>query len=158
MKMGTAPSFFNREQLGLADDGTTRGSKVRKEKSMNRNYSMATIQIVTILFATCVFFASCSDDWSMARYEESKRRGNRIIEALDQYMEDHSLYPDDLAILVPEYLDTIEPPVAGNKKWVYWINESKKIFNLGFEDDLESKPECWYSSDINDPGWMCDSK
>lgn len=57
--------------------------------------------------------------WDSHRVKESIRRGDEIVAALKQFKNDHGDYPEKLEQLVPQYLEAIPPPVAGENYWKY---------------------------------------
>ena len=53
--------------------------------------------------------------------EQTKKIGNEIKGALEEYAQKHSKYPKNLNELVPEFLPEINNPRWGMKKWSYSI-------------------------------------
>ena len=98
----------------------------------------------------------CSNRWSDSNVAESKKRGNNINKALLAYKTENSIYPERLDLLVPKYLEKIESPMAGNRKWIYEVYDSNQQYNLGFEGYSEKEPVCWYGS--KSKIWVCDTK
>ena len=56
--------------------------------------------------------------------------GDRIVAALEQYRNDIGHYPDRLNDLVPKYIQQIEPPRYGEKKWDYNHRPGENSFGL----------------------------
>lgn len=54
--------------------------------------------------------------------DESLRRGDRIIAALDAYRAEHGAYPETIDALVPGYLAQIERPTVGDQLWDYRVD------------------------------------
>ncbi|WP_092051418.1 hypothetical protein [Planctomicrobium piriforme] len=50
---------------------------------------------------------------------KTQRLGDHIIGALNRYREERNDFPKSLEELVPDYLETIPPPLYGERKWVY---------------------------------------
>ncbi|QKK06957.1 MAG: hypothetical protein HND58_01465 [Planctomycetota bacterium] len=59
------------------------------------------------------------EDWSEEALSESQRRGDAVISAIKQYQSREGELPPSLEALVPDDIATIEPPVAGNRRWRY---------------------------------------
>ena len=113
---------------------------------------------ILALFLVYIFvlgLGGCSK-WSDEKVDESKKRGDRIIAALENYRNEHSAYPNSLNDLMPKYLKSIEPPVAGNCKWRYDTYEDGKAFRLIFEDETPDEPTGWYDS--KKERWSLDTK
>lgn len=121
---------------------------------------------IRFIIVLLIFLAGCSSEWPESKssssnstrsdFDESKRRGDRISSALAAYRAVNSFYPDNLILLVPKYIPKIEPPTAGNRKWVYQTFENRQRYNLGFKGDSSKEPECWFDS--KDNHWSCDTK
>ncbi|MGD8452101.1 MAG: hypothetical protein PVJ57_09810 [Phycisphaerae bacterium] len=108
-----------------------------------------------VLCALCVLaFWALRSDWTPPRIEESKRIGDRILEACAAYHEDHGRYPASLDKLVPEYLDRIEPPVAGSKTWRYGGNDEACTLTFG---QGEHCYPCCFRSWPKDSQWHMDT-
>lgn len=114
------------------------------------------------LILLVAFFASHSN-WTQKNYDETVRRGNTIIAALEAYHKRYEEYPRALEELRPIYLKEILPPVVGNGQWQY----SNNVGNIsgGFslvvgehliENDPETDPIMWYSPDTK--GWPVDTR
>lgn len=51
--------------------------------------------------------------------EDSKRRGEQLVAALDAYQRERGSFPEQLDELVPEHIATIEQPIWGLQRWRY---------------------------------------
>ena len=85
--------------------------------------------------------------WSSAQMKESRLRGNRIIEALEQYKTTQSFYPGTLQELVPTFLADIQNPLCGTRLWHYEVYGGGHQFSLGFQGSDDREPVLW-SSDL----------
>jgi hypothetical protein len=62
---------------------------------------------------------SCGPLFGKSRLAETKRRGNMIVLAIEQYHADHHEYPTKLELLLPKYIETLPNPEWGVRKWKY---------------------------------------
>jgi hypothetical protein len=69
-----------------------------------------------LVWAILLCCGGCSNDREIP---ETKRRGDQIIEALEQYHADHSRYPTSLEKLLPKYIQEIPVPTWGLRAWRY---------------------------------------
>lgn len=104
------------------------------------------------------------------RVSESMCSAELIISALSDYHERFGEYPPALDALVPDFMDDIPAPTAGNRKWFYRTKRSRKSDNVplvgdenrkryvfGFEgDNYRTYPTYQYDSDDKD--WWIDTK
>jgi hypothetical protein len=51
--------------------------------------------------------------------EESKRRGEQLVAALDAYQRERGSFPEQLDELVPGHIATVEQPTWGLQRWRY---------------------------------------
>jgi hypothetical protein len=75
----------------------------------------ALLSVVTVAYL--IFFPF--EDWSGDAIKKSMRRGDEIAIYLEEYKEQFGHYPALLSALDQEAFNTIQPPVAGNKNWIY---------------------------------------
>lgn len=68
---------------------------------------------------------------SPAGERESRKHGDRIIDAIYRYRKTKGAFPSRLEELVPEYTTEIEAPTVGDRKWVYQSSSSVS-FTLHF--------------------------
>jgi len=110
---------------------------------------------VGLLLASTI--SACSN-WTKENINESRRRGNEIISALEAYRAKHQSYPAKLEELVPMYLSEIKSPLAGNGQWKYVTGGNEgKGFYLGFEgNDPDTDPVSYFSSE--DGKWYMDTR
>jgi predicted transcriptional regulator len=76
-------------------------------------------------------------EWLDAQYRVTTSRAQTIIDALERYKQDHSIYPKKLEDLLPQYLDQIEPPVEYHGYWKYETYNNLTEYKLKFGADLE---------------------
>lgn len=99
--------------------------------------------------------ASCVDrGWTPARIAESKAIGDDIVVALREFRKDHETYPIDLQRLVPDYLDRLDPPVAGTQRWLYSVQGNGHRFELAFAENEYELPKMYVTSE--DFTWKSD--
>jgi hypothetical protein len=107
------------------------------------------------IVAIAVFIADRS--WSDRNIWISQRHGDDIVIALDNYFKDNSRYPDELSSLVPNYLQTVQQPVAGDCRWIYFVFKDQNEYYLGFgksvsnDNTLYMYPSCRYIA--NEKRW-----
>lgn len=75
-----------------------------------RNASSVSLTILLVI-------QGCSN--APRSYDETIRRGNLVVRALEQYHADRGQYPTTLSELVPDFIDTVPQPTWGLKKWEY---------------------------------------
>jgi len=92
--------------------------------------------------------------WREELVDESYERGAVVIAALEEYKQDHTVYPPRLEDLIPEYLEEVPLPAAGNKEWCYDLFRDGS-FQLAVEDCPGGFPVHFYLSDHGQ--WACDT-
>ncbi len=87
------------------------------------------------------------------KQEITIERGDCIIAAIKSHYVANNKYPQSLDQLVPNYIERIDEPLVGRRKWVYALYEDRDLFNLGVEpveDYSILRPSLnismWYSS------------
>ena len=53
------------------------------------------------------------------KLDETERRGDIVVEALEHYREANHEYPEQLSDLIPDYINEISLPAWGLKEWFY---------------------------------------
>jgi hypothetical protein len=108
-----------------------------------------TVCAITAVHIGCEHVSDLWAGWSKQQIDESKRRGNDIIAALEAYKKEQSAYPERLDMLVPKYLPKIEPPVVGGPVWHYetWDHYAQFDIWFGNIDVRVSEPVYKYSSE-----------
>jgi hypothetical protein len=86
---------------------------------------------LTLTVVVC--FAGCSDK---RRIDETKRTGNQVIQALEQFRSDRGHYPKSLSDLSPKYLRELPAPTWGVKKWQYEANKGE--FTLRVDESVHT--------------------
>lgn len=76
----------------------------------------------------------------------STQRGDAIVHALNEYYDENGQFPISLTELVPMYIDDIPPPLAGNGRWEYSVNDTKQTFFLLFGLNKSMYPSRSFSS------------
>ncbi len=92
-------------------------------------------------------------DWTDDRIEQSIATGDEIVAALESYKSANGGYPASLDELVPVHIATIEPPVAGVKKWNY-RRVPRGGYQLIFGANGAEYPSRYYTS--QDGKWRVD--
>lgn len=88
---------------------------------------------VAVILLYIVSFWVVADAICESTLEESKERGNELVAAIEEYRADHFVYPRNLAILIPEYLDSLPTARVGLfLDLPYWYNANDSVFSLVF--------------------------
>ena len=101
-----------------------------------------------------VLLASC-DRWSDAQVTETKRRGDTVCRAIEEYRARTGRVPNDLKELQPQFLSGIPQPTVGKKAWTYEAYQSGQSYNLSVAIRRESEPLLQTQSA---EGWSYDTK
>jgi hypothetical protein len=100
--------------------GAQKWPDVAKVKSESRSARWSWPEIIVSLIAVAIgagiYLYAHKDEGAL---EESKQRGNMIVEALERHRIEQGEYPLTLDSLVPAYLDAVEPPDWGLRRWKY---------------------------------------
>lgn len=93
----------------------------------------AFLAIVTmiVLFIVAYFAIAYSQSYSSADVDETKRRGEAVIAALEMYFQEHGSYPDSIPV------ESLQQPTLGRRFWEYYPDSDKKSFNLIFSSSKE---------------------
>ena len=93
-----------------------------------------------ILSSSCLF-AGCGGnaDWTADRIEQSERRGDDVVRALESYHSKNGKYPNALVQLQPEFIRVIAPPLAGRQKWDYVGSDRGYMLSFRRTDDASSE-------------------
>jgi len=94
------------------------------------------------------------EKWSVSRIEESKRRAEPIVTALEAYLANHGAFPERLDALVPRYMQSIPDPTAGSRKWHYSVRDN--CFSLSFGCGADQYPNCTLSWTADGMWWILD--
>jgi len=86
------------------------------------------------------------------RIRETKKAGNVIKDALEDYANKYNNYPEKLDALVPEFMSSIENPVWGERKWHYQAGADN--YELSVSKNKNRYPILFTSSDAN---WYLDN-
>jgi hypothetical protein len=103
-------------------------------------FCLALVVGAPLLLAGCCPFY----EWSEASIEATEKRGDSIIAALEAYRAQHGEYPKELQDLIPQFAEAVEPPLVGDRKWVY-IRLVPNQFDLSIKEP-ESARELYYWS------------
>jgi hypothetical protein len=109
-------------------------------------------RVITVVVWLCSL-ASCVN-WSDADVAETKRRGDLVRQALEQYRSRTGTFPRELQSLVPTYIDTIPKPRVGRKVWKYETYQGDSDYLLSVAIQSQSEPEL-HADQI---GWTYDTK
>jgi hypothetical protein len=105
--------------------------------------------------ALLLVVSGCSDHsgYSDAAIRDTKKRGNKIIKALQEFKRENNEYPSELSDLKPDYIKTIKQPKVG-EAWKYNRLVSGD-YDLIFPEETRGKPHWWYNSSSRK--WQYDS-
>lgn len=121
--------------------------------TLRRDYPCA---IICLLAAVLLTTPGCKN-WSDRKVAESQKRGDQIVLALKAYKQDSGLFPESLDKLKPKYVDAIQPPTAGNRRWIYDRMDGGGNFQLSFETRWgDDGPICSYGSSSS--VWYIDTR
>jgi len=84
--------------------------------------------------AVALGLAGCSSDQS--KINETKQRGDQIIQALEQFIADQRHYPRSLSELSPKYIEKLPTPAWGLKAWQYEADEDE--FTLKVDESIHT--------------------
>lgn len=91
---------------------------------------------------------------SQEAVDETQKLGNAMIDAIIRYASDRGRFPDALLDLVPDYLDSVHPPLAGEPVWRYERSASGYRLAFGFGEAVY--PGYMYDSQQPQLGWQLD--
>jgi hypothetical protein len=78
--------------------------------------------IAFICLVLAVLVLPCGCQQQTATIEGEEERANSIVQAITQYKEDYNQYPEQLAVLMPDYLSSIPKTMVG-KDYTYIVSE-----------------------------------
>jgi len=89
--------------------------------------------------------------WESPKIKSNLYTGDKIINALEEYLNENGKYPVQLTNLIPDYTNEINLPVTEKKQWIY-TRKSENEYFFGFEVEEEGKNYIYYR--INrEPNW-----
>jgi hypothetical protein len=94
-------------------------------------------------------------DWSETDVAETKRRGDIVCNALNDYRTRVGTFPNTLDLLVPKYLSAIPEPTVGKRMWKYQTYVDNSAYLLSVALRSEREPEL-HASEVG--GWVYDTK
>jgi len=99
--------------------------------------SLLTIRTVNAICCLHILLAAgCgrnSDYWSSNGEAETKRRGDVVVAALEEYHAKNGCYPNNLNTLVPGYATDIPMPIIGKRMWQYNVIPADDRYELRVE-------------------------
>ena len=107
---------------------------------------------IGLFLVVCIFVFSDSWywGWNDKNIDKSIKTGVLLISKLDEFHDRHGKFPGQLSDLIPDYIDTLPLPSAGEKEWHYYTHSNGDGFSLKFamppESALPGYPCCFYSS------------
>jgi hypothetical protein len=110
---------------------------------VSRRLCIAGLLALLALSALVVIRLGGCESWSPSSIEESKKRAEPIIAALEAYYTAHGQFPKTLQDLVPEHIDELPQPAAGTGQWHYASREGS--FSLSFGCGKHHYPNCTFS-------------
>ena len=108
---------------------------------------------LAMLLMAVVMLSGC-ESWSASSIEESKKRAEPIIVALEEYFSNHGAFPKTLEDLVPDYIKELPLPTAGTRSWRYKSRE--RAFSLSFGCGTDHYPNCTFSWSASGKRWILD--
>jgi hypothetical protein len=104
--------------------------------------------MVSLLFA--LLLTGCSGD--RTKIDETTKRGDVIIRALEQFRADSGNYPKSLSELQPKYITKLPQPVWGLETWQYEADESEFTLRVNESSDTGDGIHLWLRN-RNNSGW-----
>jgi hypothetical protein len=117
-------------------------------------HKLFSVGYILILIALSCAGASC-DRWTNSQVTETKRRGEIVRHALDQYRDRTGAYPSTLNLLVPAEIRAIPKPTLGERDWNYEVFGGGTSYVLSVKIRSESEPLLQATSES---GWTFDTK
>ena len=81
------------------------------------------ILLLVSLLSRSTILDGMGEDWTRAAIGDSQAKGERIMDAIAAYVAAEGEPPASLDALVPDYLEHVPMPSAGNRQWSYWRKE-----------------------------------
>jgi hypothetical protein len=86
------------------------------------------------------------------KIDETTKRGDVIIRALEQFRADSGHYPKSLSELQPKYIKKIPQPIWGLESWQYKADESEFTLRVNESTDTGDGIHLWLRN-RNNSGW-----
>ena len=87
---------------------------------------------LALRFFWAIAWDAYSSNWFPGKVDESKRRGDLVVQAIELYQNENDEYPQQLDDLVPKYIGTLPLPTAGACKWEYSRSTEPRGYWLRF--------------------------
>lgn len=105
-----------------------------------------------LLLVLLFMLAGCNSEFSNADLLVNQERGDLLVSALNQYYNEHALYPASLAELTPTYLSELPENTRGNP----FFYKTHEFHGYQLCLDTQSRPNyagCCYYPIVGD--WDC---
>ena len=93
----------------------------------------------------CGLWCGSRSTWTPQRIERSKQIGDEILQAIAAFHEDRGRCPRKLEELVPDYIVRIEPPAAGQGRWIYESYDGGRSCSLALGVGQDCYPCCFFT-------------
>lgn len=86
--------------------------------------------------------------------EETERRGDTIIVALEKYFADQAQYPPFLNDLTPQYLQEVPAPTWGLETWEYSTTGNEFLLGVNESTNTGDGDAFWFRYLGEEHGWQ----
>jgi hypothetical protein len=124
------------------------GRSVRRRQFIRRSFVFA------LLASSSTTIGACTSGAPPGSIDETKRRGNIVIQALVEYHADHSNFPNQIDELVPKYLDEIPRPDWGLRAWTYEPTGTGFILGVNENEHTGDGESLWLRYFGKNSGWQ----
>jgi hypothetical protein len=109
------------------------------------------VRASAVLLLAIPVFVGCSSE---SQLTETRRRGDLVVVALEQFQQDHGRYPASLDELRPQYLREILPPTWGLKTWLYETTANNYKFGVNESARTGDGDSLWLRYEGEKHGWQ----
>jgi hypothetical protein len=106
-----------------------------------------------LLVGGAVWFGARTFAVPAGSVDETKRRGDVVIQALNNFHADHGRFPRSLAELSPQYLEEIPEPDWGLRRWLYEPDGSDFYLRVNETEHTGDGDSHWLRYEGDKSGW-----
>jgi hypothetical protein len=106
-----------------------------------------------LLVGGAIFIGARTLGLPTASVDETTRRGDVLVQALNKYRADHGRFPRSLAELSPQYLKEIPQPDWGLRRWIYEPSESDFYLKVNETEHTGDGDSHWLRYEGEKSGW-----
>ena len=108
--------------------------------------------VLFMLIPVAMCFSGCASE--QVKIEESKRRGDEIIHALEEFRAEKGHYPRALNELLPKYMPEIPPPTWGLREWQYTVATNEISLRVDESVRTGDGDSLWLRYEGSQLGWQ----